>query len=172
MKNKRFFTSAIAVTVILLTASIALAVPGANFVYNETDLGGTWQYDYTFFNTSTEGEFLYEVFLFLPQEMDVTGLSLPTGWDGNPWAGENATSFLNAFSTEIPYDIAAGSSLGGFSFITGSQIGNISYEANLSGDNVISGTTVVVPEPVSVILFVAGGAVLAAGKFVRRKRTA
>ena len=65
MKNRRFIISAAAAAVILLMASIALAVPGVIVVYDETDLGGgSWQYDYTFYNTSTEGEALHEMYFY------------------------------------------------------------------------------------------------------------
>ncbi|MBI4849713.1 MAG: hypothetical protein HY808_14280 [Nitrospirae bacterium] len=167
MNTKRFFTSAIAAAVILLMASIASAVPGANFVYNETNIGGSWQYDYTFYNTSTEGESLYEVFFYFTQDVTVTGTSIPAGWDGLPWTGTNTTSYLNAYSTDFPNDIAAGGSLGGFKFTTDIQVGNISYDANLSGDNVISGTTAVAPEPVSSFLFIAGGITLIFRRYVK-----
>jgi hypothetical protein len=141
MKEKRFIISAVAAAVILLTASIALAVPGAIVVYNETDLGGSWQYDYTFYNTSTEGEALHEVFFYFTQGATVTGTSLPAGWHGLPWTGTYTISYLNAYSTDFAYDLLAEEGLGGFSFTVDYRAGDISYVAYFSGDKQVTGTT-------------------------------
>lgn len=129
--------------VILLMASIASAVPEVIVVYNETDLGGSWRYDYTIYNVSTEGEALHEVYFYFTQTAPVTGISLPSGWNGLPWTGEYISSYLNAYSTEFPYDIISGGSLGGFSFTIDYRAGNISYDAHFSGDKIISYTTAV-----------------------------
>ncbi|RJR17616.1 MAG: hypothetical protein C4581_07790 [Nitrospiraceae bacterium] len=142
MKNRRFIISAFAAAIILLTASYALALPEAFIVYKETDLGGSWQYDYTIYNISTEGEAIHEVFFYFAGDVAVTGTSLPAGWHGVPWTGAYTISYLNAYSTEFTYDIVAWDSASGFSFTTDYRAGNILYEAHFSGDKYSSGTTV------------------------------
>ncbi len=141
MKNKRFIMLAVAV-VILLMASIASAVPDAIVVYKETDLGGSWQYDYTVYNMSTEGEALHELFFYFTGDVPLSGISLPAGWHGLPWTGMYTTSYLNAYSTEFPHDIVERAALGGFSFSVDYRSGDISYVAYFSGDKQISGTSV------------------------------
>jgi len=142
MNYKGSITSAIAAAIILLTASLSSAVPGAFIVYNETNLGGSWQYDYTIYNISTEGEALHEVFIYFTGDVIVSGSSLPSGWHGVPWPGTYTISYLNAYSTDFTYDIVAWDSLTGFSFIVDYRAGNIVYDAYFSGDKHISGTTV------------------------------
>lgn len=154
----------------------AYATPGASLLYYETDLGGgTWQYDYTFYNTSDAGESLYSVYFYFTQDTEFTGTSLGTGWDGNVWDGTGwTTNFTDTYSTGTGYDIAAGRSLSGFAFTVDYQAGDISYDAYLSttnGNEQISGTTALVPEPVSSILFVTGGTLLAGRRYLRRNKS-
>ncbi|MEW6599891.1 MAG: hypothetical protein AB1499_02885 [Nitrospirota bacterium] len=141
MNIKGFIISACTAAVILLTASISSALPGAIVVYNETDLGGSWRYDYTIYNISTEGEALHEVLFYFPGDVMVTGTSLPSGWHGIPWTGTYTISYLNAYSTDFTYDTVAWDSLNGFSFTVDSRAGDILYEAYFSGDKRISGST-------------------------------
>ncbi len=141
MNYKRFIISATAAALILLMASIASAVPEAFIAYNETDLGGSWQYNYTIYNTSTEGEALHEVFFYFTQDATVTGTSLAAGWHGLPWTGTNTISYLNTYSTDITYDIISGHALDEFSFTVDHRAGNIFYVAYFSGDKQITGTT-------------------------------
>jgi hypothetical protein len=138
---KRSIASVIAAAVILLTASIASAVPGVIVEYVEIDLGGSWQYNYTIYNTSTEGEGLHEVYLYFTHDAAVTGTSLPAGWDGLPWTGSYTISYLNTYSTDFAYDILAGESEGLFSFTVDYRAGDIAYTAHFSGDKQVSGTT-------------------------------
>jgi hypothetical protein len=173
MKRKNLFLwllFLVGITCIVSTA--AIASPGSNLLYSETELeGGFWQYDYTFYNTSDAGESLYSVYFYFTQDTSFTGTSLPTGWDGIVWDGNAwTTSFADTYSTGTSYDIAAGSSLDGYSFTVDYQAGDISYDAYLSGDNVISGSTMVVPEPISFILFIVGGTVLSGRQYFRNKK--
>lgn len=171
MKLRKLLITTIVVGSLFIISSIALATPNASLLYLETDLGnGLWQYDYTFYNTSTT-ESLYSVYLYFTQDTSFTGTSLPTGWDGIVWDGNTwTTNFADTYSTGTNYDIAAGSSLNGFSFTVDYHAGNISYDAYLSEDNVVSGTTALVPEPISSILFLSGGVTLVFRTYLKRRR--
>lgn len=115
---------------LLLNSSAVLASVGANIIYQETDSGdGTYRYDYVFYNTSTAGESLYAVYLYFDQEATITGLPLPDGWDGIIWEGTNMTDWLETFSMDSAYDISAGSSLNGFSFLIDYLAGSIPFTA-------------------------------------------
>lgn len=161
--RNRLIASIIFVALFLLT-SMANASPGASFIYQESNTGGLWRYDYTFHNTSNAGENLYKVYFDLGIPTTYTGLSTPTGWF--VWQGQYVNTYVNAMSTNTSYDVAAGSNpVSGFSFTVDHQIGNISYWAefrNSSGYSAASGTTSafvapVVPEPISWVLFLIGG---------------
>ena len=152
----------------------ARADTGANIVYQEMDLGGgLWQYDYTFYNTS-DSESLYKVFLDFDSPVTVTGSSLPYGWVGVVWDGTYTTTFMDTMSIYSSEYIAANSFEDGFSFTVDSKVGDIGWYAEFrdttGGLSNLTGATVVVPEPVSTILFITGGAVMAARKRFRRKR--
>jgi hypothetical protein len=146
------------ISMLLTIPSLALGAPNANLLYTETNLGGGfWQYDYIFYNTSTL-ESLYSVYFYFTQDTSFTGTSLPTGWSGIVWDGNTwTTNFADTYSTGTSYDINAGNSLSGYSFTVDYQAGDISYDAFFSGDNVVSGTTAVTPEPISSTLFIVGG---------------
>lgn len=160
--------------VLSMAVSNTFAAAGSNILYAETDLGGgLWKYDYTFYNTSTT-ESLYSVYLYFTRGTSFTGTSLPAGWEGIVWDGNTwTTSFADTYSTGTPFDIPARSSLNGFSFTLGYRAGNISYDAFFSEDNVVPGTTApLVPEPISSVLFVAGGTLLAGVTYRRRREFA
>ncbi len=125
--------------------------------------------------TSDNNEYLYSVWLDFDRTVTVTGLALPSGWSGSVWNGTNTTIYLEASSTVFSYDIAAGNSLNGFSFMINYQEGNITYNAYFddhSGNiSTISGTTAsVVPEPVSSILLLFGGVMLTVRNYLRRSK--
>lgn len=170
MKLKNFLTI-IVIASLLMISPMAFATPNASLLYAETNLGGgLQQYDYTFYNTSTS-ESLYSVYFYFTQDTSFTGTSLPTGWDGIVWDGSTwTTNFADTYSTGTTYDIVAGSSLSGFQFTVDYHAGNISYDAYLSGDSVVSGTTSIVPEPISSLLFLSGGATLACRTYLKRRR--
>ncbi len=173
MFNKKFLLLIINTASLFLVSSLAFTSPGANIVYNETDLGGgLWQYDYSFHNTSSNNEYLYSVDLLFNQWATVNGLPLPTGWDSTVWEGTNYTNFIVSFSTNTGYDIAAGDLLSGFSFKIDHQAGSIPYNAyfddHQGGISNTSGYTVT-PEPVSSILFFTGGAIFIVRNYLRRK---
>ncbi|MBI4710604.1 MAG: hypothetical protein HY759_05840 [Nitrospirae bacterium] len=152
----------------------AYAVSSADIIYLETDLGaGLWQYDYTFYNTSTAGEYLYSVFLDFDHMAGVTRAPLPTNWAGIVWEGINTTPTLDTFSLSNASDIAANGNLGGFSFTVDYQAGSIPYTAYFSDHDRVfdmtTGTTAVAPEPISSILFLSGGAILAVRRRLMKK---
>ncbi len=162
MKQGNILLTILLVSAGMLSLSIpAFASAGAALLYEETDLGGgMWQYDYTFYNTSTAGESLYSVYFYFPMMATITGSPLPEGWDGIVWTGTNDSDWLDAFSNEPSYDIAAGTYLSGFSFTIDYRAGNINYDTYYNDLSVVSGTTAIIPEPISYILFLSGGIVL------------
>ena len=160
----------------IMFSAEAPAATGAEIVYMEKDLGeGLWQYDFTFSNNTSSTSDLYGVALFMDvsEPITVTGSPLPDYWFGTVWEGQNTTTYLDTMSINSSYYIAPGTSLSGFSFITDQQIAGFDWHAAFNSDSGVSniaGTAVVVPEPVSTILFITGGAVMAVRKRFRKKR--
>lgn len=171
---KKLLAAAVLAVSIIAFSSTAFASTGASLWYYETDLGsGLWQYDYTFQNMSTAGESLFTVNLFFTQMADVTNLQLPSGWAS---AAPSTTDLLDTFSTDPSYEIAAGSFLNGFSFTTNYRAGNIAYDAYFddgTGNGILSsGITAIAPEPVSMVLFIAGSAVVGGRLCCKRMKKA
>jgi len=133
----------------------------------ETNIGsGWWQYDYTISNTSDTGESLYMFLLDFEQTVTVEGSTLPTAWFGVVWEGTNDTTFVDAMSFNPATYVSAGDSLAGFSFRADTQLGNLSYHAEFINTSSIDGITSnsaspVAPEPVSTVLFLTGGVIMA-----------
>jgi hypothetical protein len=140
-------------------------------MFEETDLmTGWWQYDYTVKNTSDNGESLYMFLLDFNQTVTTQGFSLPTAWFGVVWEGTNETNFLDAMSINPATYISAGDSRGGFSFTVNAQVGEVSYHAEFLNVSSIDGTTTVVPEPLSMVLFLVGGVLMTVMYRAKRKR--
>jgi hypothetical protein len=139
-------------------------------MFQETKVGNGLQYDYTINNTSDSGEYLYMFLLDFGQTVTAQGSALPTAWFGVVWEGTHATTFLDAMSINPATYISAGDSLDGFSFITDTQVGNVSYHAEFLGVSSIDGTTTVVPEPLSTVLFLVGGVLMTVMYRAKRKR--
>ncbi len=174
--NKGLILSTVIVALFMLT-SMAFATENASILYTEKDLGSSWEYNYTFYNTSDDGESLYKVWLLFDSSMTVTGSPLPTGWTGTKWVGTDTTNYLNAQSIGNLNSIDAGGFLGGFTFTIDQQVGDISYVAefkNSAGAYIdpyqSSTAAAIVPEPISTVLFLIGGTTLAARGWYRRKR--
>ncbi len=169
MKCKKLLTIIIIIASLFAIPSITLATPSADLFYYETDLGGgQWQYEYIFYNTSSDNESLYSVWLDFSQTATVTGSILMTGWNGNPWEGTNTTDSINTSSISQTYDIPDGYSFGGFDFTIDYRAWDVPYTAYFdtgSGTSNTTGTTSLVPEPVSMVLFITGGAVLGFRRF-------
>ena len=171
MKLRKFLILSIAVVSLFMFSIEAWsAIP--NISFQETDEGGGWYtYDYTFENKSDD--YLYSLWLDFDSSYNISSVVLPTGWDGFWSAG--TTTFLETHSTGTGFDIGYEESLDGFSFTIDHQVGGIPFTAYIDDHNggrtSVSGTTIpVVPEPVSTILFITGGAVMAARKRFGRKR--
>jgi len=131
------------ILLLLITPVYVMAIPSAEFLYTETDLGGGWwQYDYTLYNTTSLADGSYNIFdvgLYFDDFYDFEGISLPSGWDGTPapWTDLSNTDFINAYSLNLgvpPFgtDIQPDSSLSGFSFKIMHQAGDITFDVLLT----------------------------------------
>jgi len=181
MKIKNTLMAVIVSMGFMLFTHAATAATNASFLYNETDLkNGYWKYDYTFANVSTNNEYLYGVQLYFGDHYDI-GNTQP----GGAWGMISTTSFLGTHSNNYANDIAAKDSLSGFSFTIDNKIGNISYAAffddhsgsrsyttGITASGTISANSElpVAPEPVSTVLFIAGGITMAFRYRQKRKR--
>jgi hypothetical protein len=156
--------------VVFLNGS-ALATPMADFSYVETDFGGgTWQYEYTLFNTSDPvadaGFDLYDVFFAFDPTATFTVTAIPTGWDWNGGSGFADMYSLNPGEPPIGTDIAPGASLSDFVFLFDYRAGALPFDVLLWNTNdpdnpamysgTSSGTTSAVPEPSTLLLLSAG----------------
>ncbi|HBI23213.1 MAG TPA: hypothetical protein DDX84_03160 [Nitrospiraceae bacterium] len=143
MKMRLSYILVSLILVLLITPVYVMAIPSAEFLYTETDLGGGWwQYDYTLYNTTSLADGSYNIFdvgLYFDDFYDFEGISLPSGWDGTPapWTDLSNTDFINAYSLNLgvpPFgtDIQPDSSLSGFSFKIMHQAGDITFDVLLT----------------------------------------
>ncbi len=177
MKLIKSFMVVVVITGLSMFASGAWAATGASILYQETDLGGgLWEYSYTFENTSSLDESMYKVFLGFGETSNVSGSPLPSDWIGI-WAGDFATSYLVTMSLNPDTYIGAGDSMDGFVFTVDTQLGDLFWYAEFMDENgglsYVSGNSTsgvpVVPEPISTILFLTGGAAMAVRSRFRKR---
>ncbi|MBI5740843.1 MAG: hypothetical protein HZA16_08980 [Nitrospirae bacterium] len=176
MKLGKVLTMMVFLACLLMFCGTALASPSASVLYNEIDLeNGSYQYDFIFNNTSTQGESLYKVFFYFDQLSMTTGMPLPTGWVGTVWNGPVTNTFINTMALNQNYYIAPDSSMGGFSFTINYQLGESDFVAEFKSPDgkkfAYGGTTApIVPEPVSSTLFIIGGVALGVRTYLKRKK--
>ena len=142
---------------LLLAPAGVQAIPSADLLYIETDLGGGWwQYDYTLYSIRDDsaednGYNIWDVTFVFDSEVAFIGLSLPYGWsssvgwiDAEPADSpdgifeEVSTSFAVALSEGSSSDVLPGESLGFFSFMINSGVsgvGDISFDYTMSDPN-------------------------------------
>ncbi len=181
MSIRKFITAfIISVCLVLIMSPQGHATPGADIFYDKSELeDGWWKYDFTFRNTSSNGECLFRTrLLFFDPE--VFGYELPTGWESIRWEGTHITDYMDTHTKSNC--IESGDSLGGFVFDAKFNFDNIRHKSyfhdendnlvTMRGDTTLRNTVPVpvVPEPVSSVLFIAGGATLGFRKF-RKKKT-
>jgi hypothetical protein len=153
----------------LLSATPALAAPIV--LSDVTDLGnGTFRYGYGLSNPFDSTENLFDFGVYFAG--DPLNVLAPTNWDYIAGSG-----FIDWFSTDPQYDLAAGSHLS-FSFesafapgaITFSTLGAnpVTGEVGVTEYGDTTGPTAQVPEPSTLSLFSAAGLV---AWFALRRRT-
>ncbi|HSW35507.1 MAG TPA: PEP-CTERM sorting domain-containing protein [Candidatus Limnocylindrales bacterium] len=172
MKNKFnllkiFILGSIFALPFLLTSN-AQAAPSAMAPYLEIDLsGGLWKYDYTLLNTlnpiTAAGFDIYDFSITIYPEANLSNITSPEDWE----LISDQKSFITWFSLFLgahPFgsDIAPGTSLSGFSFISDMRLGSLDFDVTISNpdDNenpiTYSGftyhATTPVPEPGSILL--------------------
>lgn len=169
---------------ITLMATAAQASLSANILYTETDLGnGSWKYDFVFQNTSP-GDASHPYLQSVKLDFDystVTMSNTPANWTSYTYTGPASigtpvdTDYLEMYSVAKSADVAAGSSLGGFSFTTtGYSAGNIAYTAIFSdhaesGENFETAEGTATPTPIPAAFWLLGSG-LAGLAGIRRKQ--
>jgi hypothetical protein len=175
--KKTIRTLAWAITLLMLfSGQCAWAIPFAEVTYLESDLGaGTWEYEFTVFNTSSLEDYLGNIFAVTLDLGVVTGLnnitkvSLPEDWDYFAYVGgELDPSYIDNQSLLFGAppegtDIAPGNALGGFVFQFDQKLNAIDFIATFgqvdsSGIPIAPptleefGTATPVPEPSTFLL--------------------
>jgi len=158
--------------------TMASAIPTANVLYLETDLGnGIWQYSYTVYN-NLDSEFgLFDILFEFDPSVVLAESSSPNGWTENfENLGEGFAAFQSSFAGLPPggYDIAPGDSLGEFVLqFTQQLVSSLAFTAafwDYDSDAFASSyhdTTTPVPEPATLLLMMSG---LAGIGVIGRKR--
>jgi hypothetical protein len=166
MKPLKNVVVALLVTVsLLLSAPVAWSTPMAGISYVETGSTGAWQYDFNFHNTSDPvadaGADLFDVFITLGSTFSPTSVAAPLGWDYFDFGwGDLEFYSSNPGIPPIGFDIAPGSSLGGFLVVLSDQLpaGTPKFTAllvNPDGGDPIP-YPAAVPEPSTFLLLGAG----------------
>lgn len=170
-KIKRILLRLVILSSLLMVAATSSAAT-ADISYNGTDLGGGWwQLDYMITNTSVAtNDYIYGFLVTFDSSIDFGSLLLPAGWNGI--AGAPKTTFAMAYSPALSYDTAP-SQTANVSFKVKDYTADVDYTVFLDNHqgtrSTLSGTTVV-PEPLSIILFVVGGTTLGLRSWMRRRK--
>lgn len=158
---KKLYIIFFVVSCIVPVCSDSYAIPSTRVIYTENQSqSGWWEYRFTLYNVSSASESLYSIWLDSPEEFSIDGTSLPSGWEDSLWMSGHTTDWIYSFATSPSYEIAAGSMLGGFGFLSDRRLGDIAYTAYFDANGTTDytrGMSAMASEPVSALLFVAGG---------------
>ena len=158
---------------LILLAAAASGLLRADVVtYTVSPVANGFSYQFALTNMGTTGGTLFDLFLSLPTEIvniDTINIGVPVGW-GDTTGGllffgpdiSASTSFIEWVADfSGAHDVAIGSSLSGFSFITAPPLGlPISFALNGSTDLSPAQQITAAPEAATLALFAAASLLL------------